>query len=156
MLRQGVSVTARGLNFSGDQKARVLEQSRSGLHQGVSEAGKEGDDEVERDAAAGGDSDHAEGARDVVYEDLAKRVHDLHVRGVERKGVMADSWREMKERMSFGTNLSDHDSHEDEPKGMIKTPNMLTVEKFLARNLDGKGGLNPGQVPTPRRSIEKP
>jgi hypothetical protein len=54
ILRPGVLVVARDLNFSGDQKIRVVERSKSvcvcvggGGGSRVSEVGKEGDEEVQ-------------------------------------------------------------------------------------------------------------
>jgi hypothetical protein len=83
---------------------------------------------------------------------LAKGVQELQVRGVKRKEIVADTWKDIKERVSFGTNsYSGHDLFDDEPKGLIKTPNMLAAERFMARKFDGKGGLNPGQTPAPKR-----
>jgi hypothetical protein len=48
----------------------------------------------------------------------------------------------MKERVSFGTNLSrDKESLEEVAQGVLKTPNMLSTERSLAhKSRDGNSG----------------
>jgi hypothetical protein len=39
---------------------------------------------------------------------------------------------------------------------VVKPPNMLATDRFLARKSEGRGSHAPGQSPPPRRSIEEP
>jgi hypothetical protein len=96
--------------------------------------------------------------QDAISDDLAKGVQELQVKGVKRKEYVADSWKNMRERVSFGTNISsDHDLFDDEAKGPVRTPNMLAAERFMAHKCDGnKAGMHPTLTPAPKKIIEKP
>jgi hypothetical protein len=152
-----IPIAARGLNFAGDQWTRVLARSKSGITSRVSENISEGEEEVMGGGLPADGEDQSTTNKDVVSNVLAKGVEDLNVRGMKRKEGVADSWRDMKERVSFGTNLStDKDSFKEEAQEVIKTPNTLATKRFLAHKKEGKGVQAPGRFPPPRRSIEKP
>jgi hypothetical protein len=58
----------------------------------------------------------------------------------------------MKERVSFGTNLSrDKESLEEVAQGVLKTPNMLSTERSLAhKSRDGNSGTGTRYPPGTR------
>jgi hypothetical protein len=157
VLRSGHLPAARGFNFIGDQKVRVIERSRSGAMSMVSEHISDREEEVVGGSLQPEDEEHNHSNREEIPNDLTRGVQDLNVRGMKRKEVIDDNWRDMKERVSFGTNLSnDKDSFDEKIHEVVKNPNMMAADRFLARKSEGQGFHAPGQSPPPRRSIEKP
>jgi hypothetical protein len=156
VLMHGVPPSAaRVLNFVGDQRTRVLAGSKSGNVSRAVDIGSEGEVEVQGGGNQADMENQATDGNDAVNFDLAKGVEDLDVRGSKQKECVANSWRDLKEQVSFGTNLSsDKESLEEVIQGPTKTPNMLATERFLARK-EGKGVLVPGWSPSPRKGIEK-
>jgi hypothetical protein len=144
--------TARVLNFVGDQRTRVMVGSKCGSVSRVVENASEGEAEVQGGGNLVDLEDQFADTRDVISTDLAKGVEDLTIRDLKHKECVGDSWRDMKERVSFGTNLSsDNESLEEVAQGVVKTPNMLATERFLACKREGKGVLTPGRSPSPRK-----
>jgi hypothetical protein len=140
MLRGGILTTARGLNFAGDQRTRVLVRSNSGIASRVSENTSKGGDEVMGGGMLAGGEAQNTANKDEVSNDLAKGVEDLNIRGMKRKEGVADKWRDTREKVSFGTNFSSNkDSFEEEAQEVIKTFNMLATERFLACKSESKG-----------------
>jgi hypothetical protein len=105
VLRSGHLPAARGINFARDQNARVIERSRSGAVSRVYENISDGEEEVVGGSLQPEDEEHNNSIREEISNDLARGVQDLNVRGMKRKEAIDDNLRDMKERVSFGTNL---------------------------------------------------
>jgi hypothetical protein len=104
-LRSGHLPAARGIKFARDQNARVIERSRSGAVSRVYENISDGEEEVVGGSLQPEDEEHNNSIREEISNDLARGVQDLNVRGMKRKEAIDDNLRDMKERVSFGTNL---------------------------------------------------
>jgi hypothetical protein len=90
---EGVQIDVED-QFAADRKAVTTNLARGE---------EEGEAEAQGVGAHADVEDRFAASREAVTTDLAKWVEDLNVKGVKRKESVIDSWRDMQERVSFGT-----------------------------------------------------